>query len=62
MAGVISRVFDAPCDLVWEILHRARAYEAMVGPEGFTVIASKMDLRVGGTYHSGMKAPDGTSM
>ena len=32
------------------------------GPKGFTVIASKMDLRVGGTYHYGMKAPDGSPM
>ena len=32
------------------------------GPKGFTVLASKMDLRVGGTYHYGMKAPDGGTM
>ena len=32
------------------------------GPKGFTVIASKMDFRVGGTYHYGMKAPDGSPM
>jgi uncharacterized protein YndB with AHSA1/START domain len=32
------------------------------GPKGFTVIASKMDLRPGGIYHYGMRAPDGTAM
>ena len=32
------------------------------GPKGFTVIAAKMDLRVGGTYHYGLKAPDGSPM
>ena len=31
---VISRVFDAPRELVWESLHRSRAHEAMVGSEG----------------------------
>jgi uncharacterized protein YndB with AHSA1/START domain len=32
------------------------------GPKGFTVIASKMDLRPGGTYHYGMRAPNGAAM
>ena len=34
----------------------------MVGPKGFKVIASKMDLRVGGTYHYGMQTPNGGAM
>jgi uncharacterized protein YndB with AHSA1/START domain len=32
------------------------------GPKGFTVIQSKMDLRPGGSYLYGMKAPDGSAM
>ena len=32
------------------------------GPKGFTVLSSKMDLRVGGSYHYGMKAPNGAAM
>ena len=56
---VISRVFDAPRDLVWKCFTEPERMKHWWGPKGFTVIASKMDLRPGGTYHYGMKAPDG---
>jgi uncharacterized protein YndB with AHSA1/START domain len=32
------------------------------GPKGFTVFSSKMDLRPGGTYHYGLRAPNGSPM
>ena len=32
------------------------------GPKGFTVFSAKLDLRPGGTYHYGMKVPDGSTM
>jgi uncharacterized protein YndB with AHSA1/START domain len=32
------------------------------GPKGFTVRFSRMDFRVGGTYHYGMRSPDGHDM
>lgn len=59
---VISRVFDAPRDLVWKAFTDPERMKEWWGPKGFTVIVSKMDLRVGGTYLYGMKAPDGTPM
>jgi uncharacterized protein YndB with AHSA1/START domain len=59
---VISRVLDAPRDLVWKAFTDPERMKQWWGPKGFTVIHSKMDLRVGGTYHYGMKAPDGTPM
>jgi len=59
---VISRVFDAPRDLVWKCFTDPERMKKWWGPKGFTVIVSKMDLRVGGTYHYGMKAPDGSPM
>lgn len=59
---VISRVLDVPRDLVWKCFTEPERMKQWWGPKGFTVIASKMDLRVGGTYHYGMKAPDGTPM
>lgn len=59
---VISRVFDAPRDLVWKCFTDPGLMKEWWGPKGFTVIVSKMDLRVGGTYLYGMKAPDGTPM
>jgi uncharacterized protein YndB with AHSA1/START domain len=59
---VISRVFDAPRELVWKAFTESERMKQWWGPKGFTVIASKMDLRPGGTYHYGMKAPDGSAM
>ena len=59
---VMTRVFDAPRDLLWTCFTDPERMKQWWGPKGFTVLSSKMDLRVGGTYHYGMKAPDGASM
>ena len=59
---VLSRVFDAPRELVWKCFTEAEHMKQWWGPKGFTVIAATMDLRVGGTYHYGLKAPDGSTM
>jgi len=59
---VMSRVFDAPRDLLWTCFIDPEHMKHWWGPKGFTVIASKMDLRVGGTYHYGMKTPNGEAM
>jgi uncharacterized protein YndB with AHSA1/START domain len=55
-------VYDAPRDLVWKAFTDPERMKEWWGPKGFSVIASKMDLRPGGTYHYGMKAPDGSAM
>ena len=47
----ISRTFDAPRDLVWKAFTEPERMKQWWGPKGFTVIASNMDLRPGGTYH-----------
>jgi uncharacterized protein YndB with AHSA1/START domain len=59
---VISRVFDTPRDLVWKAFTEPERMKQWWGPKGVKVIASKMDLRVGGTYHYGMETPDGKVM
>jgi uncharacterized glyoxalase superfamily protein PhnB/uncharacterized protein YndB with AHSA1/START domain len=59
---VMSRVFDAPRELVWKCFTEPERMKQWWGPKGFKVLASNMDLRVGGSYHYGMKAPDGTPM
>ena len=59
---VISRVFDAPRDLVWQAFTDPERMKQWWGPKGVTVVHSKMDLRPGGTYHYAMRTPDGTVM
>jgi len=44
---VISRVFDAPRELLWKCFTEARHLKQWWGPKGFKVIAAKMDLRLG---------------
>lgn len=58
----MTRVFDAPRDLLWTCFTDPERMKQWWGPKGFTVLSSKMDLRVGGTYHYGMKAPNGGTM
>ncbi len=59
---VISRVFDASRELLWDCFTDPARMKRWWGPKGFKVIASDLDLRVGGTYHYGMTAPDGSTM
>ncbi len=59
---VLSRVFDAPRSTLWQCFTDPERMKQWWGPKGFTVIASNMDLRPGGTYHYGLKAPDGVPM
>ena len=59
---VLSRTFDAPRDVVFKAFTDAERMRQWWGPKGVTVISSKMDLRPGGTYHYGMRTPDGKEM
>ncbi len=58
----ITRVFDAPRDKVWKAWTEAERLKQWWGPAGFKVHTSKVDLRPGGIFHYGMKAPDGSDM
>jgi uncharacterized protein YndB with AHSA1/START domain len=59
---VISRVFDAPRELLWKCFTDPERMKQWWGPTGSVIVASKMDLRVGGTYLGAMRAPDGRVM
>ena len=56
---VITRVFDAPRELVWKAWTNPEYVMQWWGPTCFTLSACKIDLRVGGQYLYGMKSPDG---
>ena len=47
---------------MWKALTDPEHMKHWWGPKGFTVFASKMNLRPGGVYHYGMTSPDGQAM
>jgi uncharacterized protein YndB with AHSA1/START domain len=59
---VISRVFDAPRDLVWKAWTEEDRLKEWFGPKGVTIPVCKMDLRPGGTCHYAMRMPNGQEM
>ena len=56
---VITRVFDAPRELVWKAWTDPKYIMQWWGPKGFTAPVCKMDFRAGGRLLCCMKAPDG---
>lgn len=59
---VISRVFDAPRDIVWKAHTEAKHLKHWWGPKGFTVTHAQVDLRPGGLFHYCLQMPDGSEM
>jgi uncharacterized protein YndB with AHSA1/START domain len=57
---IISRLFDAPRELVWEAMTNPKHVANWWGPNGFTTTIEKMDFRVGGVWKHVMHGPDGT--
>jgi uncharacterized protein YndB with AHSA1/START domain len=59
---VITRLFDAPRALVWTCFTDPAHMKEWLGPKGSEIVAAKVDLRVGGTYHGAMRDPQGNVM
>ncbi len=57
---VLSRVFDAPRELVWQAWTDPEHIGQWFGPKGFTIETREIDIRVGGRWRFDMVAPDGT--
>jgi uncharacterized protein YndB with AHSA1/START domain len=57
---VISRVFDAPRELVWSAWTDAKHIVNWWGPRGFTTTIHEMEVRPGGVWKQTMHGPDGT--
>ena len=56
---VVTRVFDAPRELVWKAWTDPKYVMQWWGPKGFSCPACRMDVRVGGKTLLCMKTPDG---
>jgi uncharacterized protein YndB with AHSA1/START domain len=57
---VISRIFDAPRELVFDAFSDAKHASAWYGPDGFTTTTEQQELRAGGEWIFTMHGPDGT--
>jgi uncharacterized protein YndB with AHSA1/START domain len=54
---VVTRIFDAPVELVWKAWTDSEHVMKWWGPDYFTSPSAKMDVRVGGTSLVCMRAP-----
>ena len=58
---VVVREFDAPRELVWEVMHDPAHLANWYGCAEAPLIEAVADLRVGGTYRNVTQLPDGTT-
>jgi len=56
---VVTRVFDAPRELVWKAWTDPQYVMQWWGPKGFTAPFCRIDFRPGGKFLCCMRAPDG---
>ena len=56
----MSRAFEAPRDLVFEAFTQNEHLKAWWGPRDWPIGESRLDFRVGGTWHFSLRGPDGT--
>jgi uncharacterized protein YndB with AHSA1/START domain len=58
---VITRIFDAPRELVFQAWTQPENLAQWWGPKGFTNTFKEFDLRPGGTWEFIMHSPDGAN-
>ena len=59
---VMSRVIDAPRDLVWKAWTERDRLMQWFGPKGFAMTDAKLDFRPGGMLHYCLRSTDGKEM
>jgi uncharacterized protein YndB with AHSA1/START domain len=58
-ARVITRIIQAPRELVWNAWTEPEHFMRWWGPKGYTSPSCRIDLRVGGSYLNCMRSPRG---
>jgi uncharacterized protein YndB with AHSA1/START domain len=56
---IITWIFDAPCERLWQQWTDAEQFGCWWGPKDFTAPYTQIDLRIGGKYLYCMRGPDG---
>ena len=59
---VMTRVFNAPRQLVYEAFTRPELMKRWFGPRGWSLVVCEIDLRVGGTFRFVLRGPDGRDL
>jgi uncharacterized protein YndB with AHSA1/START domain len=59
---VLTRVFDAPKELVFTALTTPELLKRWFGPHGWNLVVCDVDLKVGGAWRFVLEGPDGRSM
>jgi len=57
---IITRLLNAPRELVWDVFTKPEHIKNWWGPNGFTNTIDKMDVKPGGEWEFVMHGPDGT--
>jgi len=57
---IITRLLNAPRELVWDVFTTPEHIKNWWGPNGFTNTIDKMDVKPGGEWEFIMHGPDGT--
>jgi uncharacterized protein YndB with AHSA1/START domain len=61
--AAMTRVFDAPREVVWEAWTSPEHLRHwLLGPEGWAMPICEIDLRPGGAWHFGWRADDGSEL
>ena len=59
---VLTRVFDAPRQMVCDAFTRPELLKRWFGPHGWSLVVCEVDLRVGGGFRFVLRGPDGKEM
>ena len=59
---VLTRVFDAPRNLVFDAFSKPELLKRWFGPRGWSLVVCEVDLKVGGTFRFVLRGPDGAEM
>ena len=59
---VMTRVFDAPRNLVYDAFSKPELLKRWFGPRGWSLVVCEVDFRVGGGFRFVLRSPDGKDM
>ncbi len=59
---VLTRVFDAPRQMVFDAFTKPELLKRWFGPRGWSLVVCEVDLKVGGTFRFVLRGPGGKEM